>query len=323
MNVCQSCGKGFGQVNSGGRKARKTCSKTCLSAYMKAKYDAKRVDAVCAICSTTWRVPKAHKSSIATCSRKCHAKYLSQKYKGRKLSKQWIANQNSAKTRVNIVKYGKFRCERCDALFKTNTALRAHKASCSLAGERKRACSFCSKVFAKQSAATLHENVWCKENPASKRASTIEKIKRGQNQSELFLASKRVSAAEQDFCAVLKSIFDDLETGYAVPEINHVYDAYSPAYNVLFEFDGDYWHGNPQRYTLTPKMKRQYHIDKAYTNEAIDKGIRVIRVWDSESNAFLKELKEAAHAGHSSLENFVDQKRSTTDSLRYSDSKES
>jgi len=59
---------------------------------------------------------------------------------------------------------------------------------------------------------------------------------------------------------------------------------------IIIECDGDYWHGNRELYSeklLTPRARVQRVIDNFRTEELINKGFRVIRLWEHE----IREIK--------------------------------
>ena len=68
-------------------------------------------------------------------------------------------------------------------------------------------------------------------------------------------------------------------------KIKHGYlcDFFIPSLNLIIETDGDYWHKYP--------IGRD--IDKVRTKELIEKGFKVLRLWENEIVKMdLKELKE-------------------------------
>lgn len=90
-------------------------------------------------------------------------------------------------------------------------------------------------------------------------------------------------------------------------ELNSIcfYDGYDSLTNTLIEYNGDFWHCNPNTYSadyLHPirnmTAKEIWEADRKKINAALDKGLKVIVVWESEYNKgddrwkkMLKELK--------------------------------
>jgi hypothetical protein len=63
--------------------------------------------------------------------------------------------------------------------------------------------------------------------------------------------------------------------------VKHEYDFYISSLNLIVEFDGDYWHGNPALFELDARMKQQYRIDESWTEKAKVGGYYLTRVWAS------------------------------------------
>lgn len=76
-------------------------------------------------------------------------------------------------------------------------------------------------------------------------------------------------------------------TQYYISDLHHYCDVYIPSKNIVIEFQGDYWHGNPKKYTreeLSP-----YQLDKVKKDEALrvycsEHNIGLIEVWESDYN---------------------------------------
>lgn len=74
---------------------------------------------------------------------------------------------------------------------------------------------------------------------------------------------------------------------YYVRDIEHKYrcDMLIPSMNLVIEADGDYWHGNPNKYSeedLSEKQKLQIERDNIRTKQLLEKGYKVIRIWENE-----------------------------------------
>jgi very-short-patch-repair endonuclease len=60
-------------------------------------------------------------------------------------------------------------------------------------------------------------------------------------------------------------------------------DAYLPDHNVVVQFDGDYWHGNPAKYSdLDARQQKRVQYDRSQDAFMLANGIRVFRFWHSE-----------------------------------------
>jgi len=75
-------------------------------------------------------------------------------------------------------------------------------------------------------------------------------------------------------------------------------DGYSKELNIIFEFYGDFWHGNPKIYDLTKinsKTKTTYNelymqtLEK--TNIIKNKGYKLVEIWESDWKQFIKCLR--------------------------------
>lgn len=74
---------------------------------------------------------------------------------------------------------------------------------------------------------------------------------------------------------------------YYVKEIKEKYrcDIFIPSSKLVLEMDGDFWHGNPYIYSkkqLSEKQKDQKIRDKLRTDQMIQKGFKVIRLWEKD-----------------------------------------
>lgn len=78
--------------------------------------------------------------------------------------------------------------------------------------------------------------------------------------------------------------------------IEHGYqcDILIPSMNLVIEVDGDYWHGNPLIYpNPNDCQQEQINEDRIRNLELIDKGFRVLRLWESEINVIsIEQFKE-------------------------------
>jgi G:T-mismatch repair DNA endonuclease (very short patch repair protein) len=78
---------------------------------------------------------------------------------------------------------------------------------------------------------------------------------------------------------------------YKIPNLNFTVDGFDPVTNTVYEFYGDYWHGNPKKFvaekinTRTPKQKTFGQLYKdTITRETIlkDAGYKIVSVWESD-----------------------------------------
>lgn len=120
--------------------------------------------------------------------------------------------------------------------------------------------------------------------PKGKKATPTPKKKRG--------GSKRrhpqygTSKLEEYFAA---EFLDKLGVEYVyqfeAKDIGRFFDFYIPSANLIIECDGDYWHGNPDKYSedeLRGHQKRARRVDEHKTKWALLHGIPILRIWESD-----------------------------------------
>lgn len=282
MLVCKVCNSEFKYSGPRGPKYKATtCSKECRYKLVGSLAAERRVHPLittnCEIC---------HKEITSTtgsvaCSKECHAKRLSNLYAGRKLTDEWKSNQNKSKVREKIVRYGQFSCEKCQKSFDTNLSLRAHRSYCTPDLQSGRfPCATCGKVFKSDRGLKIHSHCHNKDWNDSKK----EKLRiKAQNR-----VSQRTSKKELVFFEKLKDFFGESEVihKFKFSGCSHEYDFFIPSKNLIVEFDGDYWHGNKSLHTLTPRMKKQYWLDRTWDEKAASAGYNIKRVWESEMEEF-------------------------------------
>lgn len=86
----------------------------------------------------------------------------------------------------------------------------------------------------------------------------------------------------------LKLLNIEFFTHQYTKEITHAYqcDILIPSTRTIIECDGDYWHGNPIKYPiLSEKQILQKEKDEIRTKELIEKGYKVIRLWECDIKA--------------------------------------
>lgn len=71
-----------------------------------------------------------------------------------------------------------------------------------------------------------------------------------------------------------------------------LFDFYLPDHNLLIEVDGDYWHGNPEKFPDPSSMQRKNRRrDRLKAKIAMEQGYKVIRFWESEINDNPSDVK--------------------------------
>lgn len=94
------------------------------------------------------------------------------------------------------------------------------------------------------------------------------------------------STAEDDF--VIKFI-EPLGIPYIrqfyIPEIKQYCDIFFPDKNIVVEYDGDFWHCNPEKYPEGPTydyQKKHIEKDKIKNEFLVESGVKLIRLWESD-----------------------------------------
>jgi very-short-patch-repair endonuclease len=108
------------------------------------------------------------------------------------------------------------------------------------------------------------------------------------------------SKLEEDFARdFLDKLGIEYVYQYEAKDIKRYFDFYVPSSNIILEIDGDFWHGNPEKYKedeLRGHQKRAKRIDEHKTKWALMRGIPILRFWESDIRKrpkfVLERLKE-------------------------------
>lgn len=134
----------------------------------------------------------------------------------------------------------------------------------------------------------------------------IDKVSKPKKENKPIINKKRkhpkygTSKLEDDFA---KNFLDKLGIEYQyqfeAKDIGRFFDFYLPKSNLIIEIDGDYWHGNPEKYEKDELKKHQIkaqRIDEYKTKWALLHSIPVLRIWESDirknPKKVMKTLKE-------------------------------
>jgi len=70
-------------------------------------------------------------------------------------------------------------------------------------------------------------------------------------------------------------------------------DFYLPFYNLIIEVQGDYWHGNPDKFTnLNEVQTKNIRRDKAKKTYLINKNYKLLYIWECDINTNFELVKE-------------------------------
>ena len=132
------------------------------------------------------------------------------------------------------------------------------------------------------------------------RPSTPKKKSKSTTRKKRWHPQYGTSKLEEDFA---RDFLDKLGVEYVyqfeAKEIGRFFDYYLPRHNLIIEVDGDFWHGNPEKYKeeeLRGHQKRAQRVDEHKTKWALIHGIPILRFWESDirknPSGVMKVLKE-------------------------------
>lgn len=131
------------------------------------------------------------------------------------------------------------------------------------------------------------ENKW-----GSHTKKSIKKIKEARGKQIFPIKDTSIEVIIQNF---LKKLRIEFFTHFYIKKIELAYrcDIFIPSMNFIIETDGDYWHGNPEKFpNLNKWQKEQRKEDKLRTQQLLKKGYNVMRIWESEIKVMeLNEFK--------------------------------
>ena len=132
-------------------------------------------------------------------------------------------------------------------------------------------------------------------------------IKKNKNNNKAIIPNKPIapkkhhpkygtSKLEDDFA---KEFLDKLGVKYIyqfeAKDIGRFFDFYLPESNLIIEIDGDFWHGNPEKYKLDELRGHQIRtqrIDEYKTKWALMHSIPILRIWESDIRKNPKKVME-------------------------------
>ena len=112
--------------------------------------------------------------------------------------------------------------------------------------------------------------------------------KYGKTSFELLLSGRKKNRGTNIEVKISKILIETdikFETQYEinVGETFRIYDFYLPEFNLLIEADGDYWHGNPNKFTILNEVQSINKINDIFKNElAKENGFSLIRFWETD-----------------------------------------
>lgn len=102
----------------------------------------------------------------------------------------------------------------------------------------------------------------------------------------------KISKAEKEIAEFFIENKWDIKQQFHIPGVPYWYDFYLPSHNLIIEYQGDYWHANPNKYssgTFIRILKRGpvlvddiWARDEQKREAAIQAGYKVAYIWESE-----------------------------------------
>lgn len=126
----------------------------------------------------------------------------------------------------------------------------------------------------------------CRENGRSEKSILVNKKKMYDRLiSGEFSISSKIEKKFVKECVEPLGI--EYVTQHYIKELCHYCDVYIPSKNLIVEFQGDYWHGNPKKYTK--EELSDYQLEKVEKDEklrayCVGHNIGLIEVWESDYN---------------------------------------
>jgi len=103
----------------------------------------------------------------------------------------------------------------------------------------------------------------------------------------------RISKISMEWIDMIKVNHPLLQIEFNIPTTRYYADAFDPDTNTIYEFYGDYWHGNPKRYdsntinkTTKCTMGELYERTNIRKNKCIELGYRYVEIWESQWTSF-------------------------------------
>jgi len=270
---CLFCGNSLLEKQK--KRGVKFCSRSCANRH---RYRHVQKEYVCQRCGRKY-TKKSSGTKVGTkyCSPECGRKHN----EGRKFSDEHKRKISDAQK--NIRREGDFKCPKCSSVFVSNTSLRAHVAHCGKEKQRYK-CHGCGKEY-KGLAGLQRHLVWCVDSECNvEQRRSVKNAVRAANARKLKDRDIHIgwvdTKPERELRSGLESAGIDVYCQFSIPGRNHCYDFL--VRGLIVEVDGDYWHGNPARFELSSRQKKQFRIDETHTSVARMAGYNVVRYWESD-----------------------------------------
>lgn len=291
---CSQCGKIFDRSPSQLKKTnRPYCSRDCYTAAKTFRgFPKQGVTKQCKHCGAEFYVTTGRSNIALFCSRKCKGEGSKKGFRVcKQCGKDFFARGNKSKTIFCSRKCsGAFRdksilkaCKVCNTTFEGSMKSQCCSVDCGnkWQGRNKveKSCKTCGRDYTISASFLKFGNpsycsMDCRNNDPAMTQRLIEMNKMQQ-------LGKTTKPERIGY-----GILDDLEIEYFKQHVignKFCVDAFVPSTNTVIQFDGDYWHGNPNRFKdLDERQAKRVKLDKSQDAYMSKCGYKVIRVWESD-----------------------------------------
>ncbi|RLC48846.1 MAG: hypothetical protein DRH57_01525 [Candidatus Cloacimonadota bacterium] len=266
--LCEHCKETF--VDKTSKINKIFCSRECVNLNMKGKVSKKRtgMDIPCEVCGNLFY--KRLNSSQRTCSMQCGVMikpiptkkgfnnkcnvcskeyYVPLCHKDSKYCSKECADIGQQCTKIP------FKCKMCKNIFEVYPSRLKQQT------DRGEQIQYCSQK--------------CRDLDPIR---TEMLIKMNENQSK----NKKLNKLELAGNSILEDLFIEYDSQYLVAK-KFLVDIFIVKYNIVIQWDGDYWHGHPTKLKDGIPDKRQQkrmNFDKSQDNYMSKMGITVLRFWE-------------------------------------------
>ena len=132
-----------------------------------------------------------------------------------------------------------------------------------------------------------------KHTPESIKAMSEAKLKQ-YREGTVRITRNKLSKAERNIAKVLRMNGVQFKTQFHIPGVPYLYDFFFPDLMLIIEYQGNYWHANPEQYppgTLLPiQTKGLVRVEDIWDRDlkkrmaAIRAGYKLTYVWESDYN---------------------------------------
>ncbi len=102
----------------------------------------------------------------------------------------------------------------------------------------------------------------------------------------------KVSKAEKEILSLLEEHGYEAKTQFIIPGVPYIYDFYFANFNTILEYQGDYWHCNPNQYTSGSLVRMaglgNVLVDYIWAKDQLKKemaerqGFKLITLWEAD-----------------------------------------